>query len=207
MKRFLRSTWFITILALVLGIGTQAFVLGMKLTGLEEVAAVQVDVFADPDTISWSFLTPDLDQMRVELHARLEEATARETELAAFELRLKSERGEMERLRRDLEKMRKEIGSTITEVQLSEQKNLKTLAATYSNVEPGAALAIFREMEDEMVVKILAFMKPDPVGRILETMAQTKAGNGEGTMAPRAAVISNKLRLLRQVRADEDTSS
>ncbi|MGH8021181.1 MAG: MotE family protein, partial [Opitutaceae bacterium] len=85
----------------------------------------------------------------------------------------------------------------------SEQKNLKTLAATYTTLSPAAALAIFKEMDDETVVKILAFMKPDPVGLILEEMALTK--DGEGTLAGRAADISNKLRLKRLERAEENT--
>ncbi len=49
-----------------------------------------------------------------------------------------------------------------------------------------------------MVVKILAFMKPEPVGNILGMMAQTK--DGDGTLASRAATLSYKLRLLNQVK-------
>jgi flagellar motility protein MotE (MotC chaperone) len=204
MKKILCSTWFIAVLALILGLGTQAFVLGVRLQHLEqELAASVVDEFAIPDTIAWSFLTPELETLTTELRQRLAAAADREKELDDYALRLKAERAEIEKLKRDLEAMRASIGSTITEVQVAEQKNLKTLAATYSNVSPTAALSIFREMEDEMVVKILAFMKPDPVGLILEEMARTK--DGEGTLAGRAATISNKLRLLRQARADDNT--
>jgi flagellar motility protein MotE (MotC chaperone) len=201
MKKLLCSTWFLAVLALVLGLGTEAAVFSVRMKSLEAAAVVVVDEYAVPDTIAWSFLTPDIEQMRAELRQRLEAAVVREKDLQDYELRLRAERAEMEKLKRDLEQMRTEIGGTITEVQVAEQKNLKTLATTYTNVSPPAALAIFREMEDEMVVKILAFMKPDPVGQILEEMARTK--DGEGTLAGRAAVISNKLRLLRQVRAEE----
>jgi flagellar motility protein MotE (MotC chaperone) len=203
MKKILSSIWFVALLALVLGLGTQAVVFIVRLNRLEEAmaAAPVVDEFAVPETIAWSFLTPDIEQMRAELALRLETIGLREKELDDYELRLRAERAELQKLARDLEQMRLQIGTSITEVQASEQKNLKTLATTYTNVSPAAALAIFREMDDEMVVKILAFMKPDPVGRILEEMAQTK--DGAGTLAGRAAVISNKLRLLRQVRAEE----
>jgi hypothetical protein len=204
MKPLLRSTWFIAVLALVLGLGTEAAVIAWRLERLGP-ATTAPDPFAAPGTIAWSFLTPDLEDLRAELHQRLDEVAARERELATYDLRLRAERAEMEKLKRDLEQMRTAIGTTITEVQAAEQKNLKSLAATYSNVSPAAALAIFREMEDEMVVKILAFMKPDPVGQILEEMTRTK--DGDGSLAARAATISNKLRLLRQVPADGNNPS
>jgi flagellar motility protein MotE (MotC chaperone) len=116
---------------------------------------------------------------------------------------LKAERSEIEKLKRDIEIMRDDLTNIFTNVHVSEQKNLKTLAATYTNLSPTAALAIFQEMDDEMVVKILAFMKPDPVSQILEEMARTR--DGDGTLAGRAANLSNRLRLLRQAAADENT--
>jgi hypothetical protein len=70
-------------------------------------------------------------------------------------------------------------------------------------MQPDGALAIFREMDDEMVVKILAFMKPGQVGPILELMAQTQ--DGEGTLAGRAAALSYKLRLLNQIKPADNT--
>lgn len=203
MPKLLRSPWLIALIAVLLGVGTQAFVLQSH---LGRPAAPVVDPNAPPappEFVDWSFLTPEVEAMRTELRERLAGVQARENELRDYELRLRAERAEIEKIRREVDRMRTAVQTTITEVQAVEQKNLKTLAATYSNMTPGAVLAIFREMDDDTVVKILAFMKPDPVGQILEEMARTK--DGEGTLAGRAAVISNKLRLLHQVRAGTGT--
>jgi hypothetical protein len=57
-------------------------------------------------------------------------------------------------------------------------------------------------MDDTTVVKILSLMKSDVVGPIFEEMAGT---NGpEGTLAKRAAALSDKLRLMK---ATKTTSS
>jgi len=50
-------------------------------------------------------------------------------------------------------------------------------------------------MDDTTVVKILSLMKPDVVGPIFEEMANT--ANGDGTLAQHAAVLSDKLRLMK----------
>lgn len=204
MKKILRSTWFIAVLALVLGLGTQAVVLGMRLSKLEQAPPPHVVKPEEvPDTIAFGFTASEVQLMQEELKGRLAAVAVREKELDDYELRLRAERAEIEKLKRDVEKMREDLANTVTEVQSVEQKNLKTLAATYTNITPSAALAIFREMDDETVVKILSFMKPDPVGQILEEMARPT--EGRTSSAARAAAISNKLRLLRQVRAEENS--
>ncbi len=211
MKMF-RNPWVLVVLAVVSGLGTQAGVFAWRLrvfTPPKELPPVVHVAEAVPDTISWSFLSPGLERLEDELRSRLETIAVREKELEDYELRLEAERAEMEKLKRDLEGHRRNleereaaIQSTLVEIRTEEQKNLRSLAATYSALSPAAALAIFREMDDETVVKILAFMKPEPVGLILEEMARTRTG--EGTLAARAAVFSNKLRLKRMLAATEN---
>lgn len=203
MQKLLRNPWLIAMIAVVLGVGTQAFVL-MRMAHPPEPV---VDPHAAPEPpkfVDWSFITPEIEAMRTELKDRLAALDARESELRDYELRLKAERAEIEKIKREVDRMRAAVENTITSVETVEQKNLKTLAATYTNMTPAAVLAIFREMDDDTVTKILSYMKPDPVGQILEEMARTK--EGEGTLAGRAAVISNKLRLLHQVRAGTSSS-
>lgn len=208
--KLLRSTWGIAILALLCGLGTQSAVIVWRLGPL-----IHVDEKAEPpaptlvpEAIAWSFDSPAIERLSGELRSRIEEVAAREKELDDYEKRLVSERAELEKVKSDIEGMQKALDerrdtymAAVTDIQALEVKNLKTLAATYSNVSPSAALAIFREMDDEAVVKILKYMKPDPVGQILEEMARTK--DGEGSLAGRAADISNKLRLVRQVTAEQ----
>ena len=80
-------------------------------------------------------------------------------------------------------------------INTDEAKNLRSLAQTYSTLTPHAAVAIIREMDDTTVVKILSLMKPDVVGPIFEEMAG--ASGGDTSLAQHAAVLSDKLRLMK----------
>jgi len=74
-------------------------------------------------------------------------------------------------------------------------KNLKSLSQTYSNLTPKAAVAIFTEMDDTTVVKILSLMKADVVGPIFEEMSKDKSE--KNNQAQRAATLSERLRLMK----------
>ena len=87
------------------------------------------------------------------------------------------------------------LSDRIVGIRADEAKNLRGLAQTYSNLTPRAAVAIFREMDDATAVKILFLMKPDIVGPIFEEMSKT-AGT-DGTLARRAAILSEKLRVMK----------
>ena len=95
--------------------------------------------------------------------------------------------------------MRKEIGERVIEINTDETKNLRGLAQTYTNLTPKAAVAIIREMDDVTVVKILSLMKPDIVAPIFEEMSKTP--DKDGLLSRRAAVLSEKLRLLKAAKA------
>jgi len=203
--KFLRSTWFVAILAIVLGVGLQTYFLRSKVDALVDEAqqVSAIDLETPPSRINWDFLSPEMEELRQELQDRVAAVSHREDELQDYEKRLKAERAEIEKIKHEIETVRDELSNRLISIAGSEQKNLKNLAATYSGMDAGASLLIFKEMDDEMVVKILAFMKPDKVGPLLELMAQTK--DGEGTLAGRAATLSYKLRLLNQVKPADNS--
>ena len=80
--------------------------------------------------------------------------------------RLASEEKELGKVRSDIDGLRKEIASRVIEISADEQKNIRTLSQTYTNLTPRAAVAIFKEMDDVTVVKILSLMKADVVAPI-----------------------------------------
>ena len=92
-------------------------------------------------------------------------------------------------------RVRREITSKVIEIQADEAKNLRTLAQTYTSTTPRATVAIFREMDDVTVVKILSLMKSESVAPIFEEMTRTAAT--DPALAKRAAVLSEKLRVVR----------
>jgi flagellar motility protein MotE (MotC chaperone) len=118
----------------------------------------------------------------------------RQSELDKLAAHIESERQELEKTRSDIGAMRDEISAEIPQFQESERKNMKTLAQTYSDVTPAAAVAIFREMDENTCAKLLSLMKPDKVAAIFEEMSQE---DKDDTMTKRAARISDKLRLMK----------
>lgn len=143
----------------------------------------------------WDFWTVEIDGLASELKeekARLRKQAEQVEQRAA---RFAAEQQELEKTRAELEALRKEIGDKVIEIKADEQKNLRALAQTYTNLSPKAAVSILRELDDTTVVKILSLMKPDVVGPIFEEMTTTKGT--DGTLAKRAAALSEKLRLMK----------
>jgi flagellar motility protein MotE (MotC chaperone) len=143
----------------------------------------------------WDFWTIEIDGLASELkeeRARLRQQAELLNQRAA---RVAAEQQELAKIRTDLEAMRTEIVRKIIEVTADESKNLRTLAQTYSGLTPKGAVAILREMDDTTIVKILSLMKSESVGPIFEEMAKTSAP--DGTLARRAALLSEKLRLMK----------
>jgi len=91
--------------------------------------------------------------------------------------------------------MRREIDDRVVAIRSDEAKNLRSLSQTYTNLSPHAVVIIFRETDDATAVKILSLMKPEVVGPIFEDMARSSLI--DGTLARRAATLSDKLRLMK----------
>jgi flagellar motility protein MotE (MotC chaperone) len=147
----------------------------------------------------WDFWTIEIDNLASELKeekARLRKQAELIEQRAG---RVAAERAELEKIRQQVEGLRAEISDKVAEIKADESKNLKALAQTYSNLTPRAAVAIIRELDDVTAVKILYLMKPDVVGPIFEEMSRT--ASPDGTLARRAALLSERLRLIRAAKA------
>jgi len=143
----------------------------------------------------WDFWTIEIDSLSKELldeRARLAKQSELLDQRAA---RVAAEEKELGKVRLEVEALRKEIGDKVIDLSTDEMKNLRTLSQTYTSLTPKAVVAIFREMDDSTAVKILSLMKPETVGPIFEEMSKT--AGADGPLAKRAAVLSEKLRLLK----------
>ncbi len=150
----------------------------------------------------WNFNSDAVNQLIADLNSGRDKIATEEKNLVTLKSQLESEKAELGKLRGELEAMRKEIDERVLEIQDSEIKNLKTLSQTYSAMPPAAAVAIFREMDENMVVKILAVMKVDRTGPILGEMSKVQDKPGEESMTKRAARISDKLRLIKPLKKE-----
>jgi flagellar motility protein MotE (MotC chaperone) len=214
------SLWGPIIIAVILGIATSAAVLywrwptiGAKIENIPAISKTRVTT----QSKDWDYYTGEVENLMKELQEERSAYEKKTKDLAAVEMRIETEkkelvrtREELLRLRGEIESMREELSSRTTEMQESEKSNIRNLSRTYANMKPAEAVAIFVEMSDDNVAKLLAGMKNDVVAKILGEMAKTKdpkatenptadaAGAEPATLAPRAAAISEKLRLLKK---------
>lgn len=188
---------FAAALIVVIQPALSTFLLWRAMPGLIVIPHVEPDVVLKPAGARppWDMWTPEVEKLADELKKERETLKARETEVAQAEARILAERAELARTRQEIERQRGEISKLLTEVSADEAKNLKNLAKTYSQLTPKAAMAIFGEMDDTTVVKILSQMKADVVVPIFEEMSKDKSE--KNNQAQRAAVLSERLRLMK----------
>lgn len=146
----------------------------------------------------WDFWTIEIENLSSELKEDRERVNNRIAALDQREARIAAEEKELAKIRSELDATQKQISERVIEMSADEAVNLRKLAATYANLSPTAVVAIIREMDDTTAVKILALMKPDVVGPIFEQMSRT--AGADGSLARRAAVLSEKLRLFKAVK-------
>ncbi|MEA3212874.1 MAG: hypothetical protein QOE70_5931 [Chthoniobacter sp.] len=193
----LKSTWFLALLGIFLGIGTTVGVILMNKDALVGGGAKKEAKPPSPANAprDWVFWTDEINHLASNLKEEREALDDREKELVQFEKRLVGEREELRKVRTELDGMRREVTDNIPKIEASEKQNVKNLAKTYAAMKPKDAVAVMRELDDSSIVKILASMKADVVGTIFQEMA--KAIDSDGTLAMRAARISEQLRLVR----------
>lgn len=194
MNNIVSKPWFLAILGLALLLGAQAVAFTLYWDELFPGPSVLVVSREDPSPIHWSFDSEEISRLEEELKRRAAQLDEKESSLEAFEERLQADKAEVEAIKRDVERLRERLFDDIVSLEASEKGNLKTLAKTYANLEPAAAVSIFEELDDPTVVKILFFMRPETVGEILQQMA-AQGGGGSEERVRRAARLSNMLRL------------
>lgn len=185
--------WIATLFALVISIGLQAWLMQGAMD--ESIRRVEPprDVVLETNSVFWTFRTREIDSLVANLRDKNIDLNKRENQVKELELRLASEKEELNKLKSKVEDSMKQLSDRLFEVDQVEQKNLKNLAATYSNISPDAVILIFSEMDDSLVVKILSYMSTDVVGPIFQAMAESQ--EKEGISAERVAKISELLRL------------
>jgi flagellar motility protein MotE (MotC chaperone) len=189
----------VILLGLIFGVGTTMGVLmqasSKLLEGAAEAAKARRPVQTTEPEKHWDFWTTEIENLANDLKEERALLKQRSEQLDQREARMQLEVQELEKTRRQIESMRTAIDQRLAEVTAGEATNLKKLAQTYSVLTPKAAVTIFREMDDTMVVKLLALMKPDVVGAIFEEISKQSAS--DPALAKRAAQLSERLRLIK----------
>lgn len=211
----LAAPWFLALVAFVINLVCTVVMLKSAVNKLPppdltppadpaEVAKKEAEeaVAAAPPPPLWSFKTAAVDELINELKNERQAIIEEQKDLAAMSSQVTAERQEVEKVKAEVAKMRQELEARIIEVAENERDNLKKLMQTYMVMPPAAAVMIFREMDEDQVVKILSTMKNDKVALILGAMASTVDKNSDEPPARRAARISDKLRLMKALKKE-----
>lgn len=198
--KYLKHPVFLVLIGLLLGSGTGLVLLWQRTT---KVVAVITQSRARAAEIAeskkpvepWGFWAIELENLATDLRDEKAKLAKREELLDQREARFAAERQELDKLRRELEVIRNEVTVKMGEIKADESKNLRNLSQTYAALSPKAAVAIFKEMDDVTIVKILSLMKADIVGPIFEEMS--KSTDVQANWPKRAAALSERLRVMK----------
>jgi flagellar motility protein MotE (MotC chaperone) len=144
----------------------------------------------NPHAASWEFHNPEADQLSSELHEEKKGLDKRRQDLDELAARLEAEQNEVTAARQEVVLLQTNFDKSVLRVTEDETANLKKLAKVYSAMAPESAAAIFADMDDVAVSKIIVFMKDADTAGILEALS--KKGDAE---ARRAAALSERLRV------------
>jgi len=139
---------------------------------------------------SWNFRSGEADQLIIELRKERESQTLREKELNELAQRLEAERQEFSGVTQRMHRLQVEFDKNFIFVKTNEISNLKKLAKTYAVMSPDGINAIFKNLGDEQVVKVLMFLNDGERAAILDALA--KLGEDD---ARRAARLVERFRL------------
>lgn len=142
----------------------------------------------------WDFWTVEIDKLSDELEAKLNDLSDREADLVAREARMAAAMEELNQARAEIDALRNQLNKHVGQLKESEMKNIRSLAATYADMKPRAAIPLLRELSDDTIIKILAVWKPDNVRPLLDEISKNAAADPE--MVHRAGIWSERLRLL-----------
>ena len=191
------------VLALTFGVGTGLYTFWRAASAaLEHVARLvphEDPIGNEQRQRGWNFWTIEVENLANELNGERGRLRKQAELLDQRESQLAAERQELNKIRTEIEGLRQEIAAKVVEIGADEAKNIRGLAQTYANLTPRAAVAIIREMDDVMIVKILSMMKSDVVAPIFEEMS--RAAGTDTSLARRAALLSERLRLMKSTKA------
>lgn len=185
MTRILQSGWMVALLGCALYLATTVFVLSpSKFAGAQ---FIKPDYSAEDDP-SWRFRNPEFNQWISQVQNEKEKLDVREQQLDDWQRRINLELQEMSLVTQTVNDLQSNFDKNVIRFKAQETDNIKHQARLVSAMSPQGAVAMFSQMSDDDVVRILFVMKPDQASVILDTLS---------TMGPadarRAALLTDRL--------------
>lgn len=201
--KVLLKYWYIILFAFLLSVGAAVGILYLR---KDDWMPPPVDPLAtqrersvlaemSDDYVVWNFEVVGVEEIRTELEKEREQIESERQQLESLRVQIEQERAEMMSLRQEIDELRETVRKEFAQIEVSEEANLKSLARIYSEMKPAAIVKLFRDMDEELVVKILAMMPAENAAGVLEEMTK----NEEDTQTiERAAEITDELRRLQK---------
>jgi flagellar motility protein MotE (MotC chaperone) len=201
MIKLLQSKWMCVLAGAIMYLG-MTVALWKSPKPSPRVTTVAAAKPTDAPKPSWEFHSAEADELITDLLTQKQVQTERARKLDELEARLKAERYEIATVVQSVKQQQDEFDHSVVRVHEEEVINLKRLAKIYAAMSPEGAVSILRELKDDDVVKIFAFMKDGETAPILESLAHQ--GQAE---AKRAAQISDRLKVCLSRNLTEKKSS
>jgi flagellar motility protein MotE (MotC chaperone) len=187
--KILQSSWVTLILGGVLYLAVTGFLLRPSHLASLGIQARATEEAPSAPSVSWEYTNPEVDLLVTELKKEKALVQQRQDELNELAARLEAERAEITIVTQTVARLQKEFDQNVVRVQEQEVANIKKLAKTYATMDASGATTIFKQMDDEQIVKIMMYMKESETAPILEGLARMSE-----TEAKRTAGISDRLR-------------
>ena len=202
MKNLFRY-WYIILITALLSLGAAIGLLYLRqdswmppttdpLAAMKEASPI---ASMSEEYVRWNFEAINLEELREDLEGQRSIIESERIELEALREQVNLEVAEMNDLRAEIDEVRRSVDEEFLKIDVSEEANLKSLAKIYGAMKPVPVVEIFKELETELVVKIMSVMPAETAGGILEQMTREQ---GDPQVLARAAQITEKLRKIRK---------
>lgn len=182
MNRILQSPATVLVVAGLMFFITMFAVLGSLPLG--QVGSANAPLMAEDDP-SWKFHNPDIDQWVSQIKDERDSLAVREQQLKEWEARLAAENHEIASVTQAVNQAQAEFDRRVLLFTEQEKDNVKKQLKVIADMSPDGAAAMFNQMPDDEVARLLYAMRPDVSGAILDAMS--KLG---GVPARRAAALT-----------------
>lgn len=186
MIRILQSPWVAAVLGCLLYLGITFSLI--RPGNFTPPKAPPATIHSASDDPSWKFKNPEINQWVEQMKVEKDAVATREQQLSEWEARLDAERLEITTVTQTVARLQADFDKSIVRMDAQQADNAKRQAKLVAAMSPDGAAAMFNEMPDDDVVRILYNMKADQASAILDTMS--KAGKAE---ARRAAGFTERL--------------
>ncbi|MGC8744152.1 MAG: MotE family protein [Verrucomicrobiia bacterium] len=190
--KFLQSKWLLIIAAGAISYIATTLILLNKIHFGQNQNSDETHIVGSYENAkaSWNFFNPELEQLVGELKREKEALSNRQNELNEMEIRIKTEYAELLQLTQTVYQLQRDFEQDVIKINEEESENLKKLSKIYSTMTPDSAAKILAQLTDEVIVKILVFMKESESAPIIEALGKIDPNNSK-----RAAIITEKLRM------------